>query len=200
MVLILLPESSKVWTTVWLFLNFTRYWINEMHSNYWFSTSILTLVINKKIVKTKTTFWVWVFKETWMRSSPFGRSCNMLPDSYSLEACFNLHKSCWGGVNQVYTSGRGTSCFSTQLLFVTVSSSFSKIPIRVQDICSCRGSGLTVNRFGFFFFVRFGGLVFLNSPLTIPIVSIHFSDTNKGLECRLRYAFDSFIKHIVSGV
>ena len=104
------------------------------------------------------------------------------------------------GVNQVYTGGRGTDCYSTRLLITTISSSFSKISIRGLGSCSYQGSELTVSQHSLFFFMRLRGFLFIIGLTAFPIVSIHLSNAGWGLKSRLRLGLDSFIEHFIQGV
>ena len=103
-------------------------------------------------------------------------------------------------VDQVYINGWGIDYCSTQLLIATIFSNFLKFPTRKLGGCFCRGDGLTISRFGFFFFIRLRSFFFSIKPPALPTASIHFSDTGEGLEGCLRLGLNGFIKHFVLGV
>lgn len=99
------------------------------------------------------------------------------------------------GVNQVCTDGQGTNCCLTRSLIATIFSSFSKVLTR--DLDFCQDSRLTINRLGFFFFIKFWGFFYLIGPSVFPAISIHLLNTGRRLDCSLRLRFNSLIKHFI---
>ena len=100
------------------------------------------------------------------------------------------------GINQVYTNGRGFGGCMTQLSIATIVSGSLKIPARGL-VGLYRGSKLTINQLGFFFFVRLGGFLFLIGSTAFSVTSIHLSNLYRGLECSLKLGLNSLIKQFV---
>lgn len=103
-----------------------------MLSNYWFSTSILVSITDKKVVKTETSFLALVVKGIYWSNSVINYSFNTLFCLCLFKVYFDYHQNfyCWDGIHQIYTHGWSTACCTTQPSIILIIIDFLKVSIK----------------------------------------------------------------------
>lgn len=101
-------------------------------------------------------------------------------------------------IYQVYTDGQVTGGYTTQSLITIITLASTRVSTKRLAIYFWQNIRLIINLVSLaLFFRRLKDLFFLIKLLVFLIVSIHFSDTDKKLECSFRFSFNGFIKHFV---
>lgn len=104
-----------------------------------------------------------------------------------------------GSVHQIYTSGRGTGYCTSRPLVTTIALGSMKFP--TGRLVGGQSGGLAVSWGSLgFIFERLRGFFFIIGPPILPITRTHFTNSGKGLELRLGFGFNGFIKNFVLGV